>query len=381
MTELPVPDPVVVVAGAVVVHGRLLACRRVGGPDTAGGWELPGGKVEPGESEAQALVREVREELGCEIRPVHRLAGAIPLRPGSVLVAWVSELMSGEPVPVEHDVVRWLAPEELGDVTWLPADLPFVRQLEGALLDGEVLPGGNVGGAVRVGLTVRRPTGPWTPAVHDLLSHLHAHGLDGVPEVLGFDARGREVLTYLPGRAVDVDTEMAPDELLADAVRWLRRYHGAVAGHRPVGAPWRTSGGELLPGQLVCHNDTGAYNWVVQGGRFVGMIDWDMAGPGRPLDDLAFMAWSSLPLFRPMPPADVSRRLRVMATEYGGVEPVELLGAVDERMSAAARRITAGQHAGDPGMLSLLRVGEPARMLAALAALRTRTPAIRAALA
>lgn len=377
---MSVPGPVVVVAGAVVASGRLLACRRTGPPDTAGGWELPGGKAEPGESEPQALVREIREELGCEIRPLRRLNGEVPLQPGSILVAWVCELTAGEPVPAEHDAARWLSPEELAEVGWLPADTVFVQQLEAALLDGEALPGGNVGGAVRIGSTVRRPAGHWTPAVHQLLAWLNDRGLDGVPRVLGFDARGREVLTFLPGGALDVDTDVAPDELLAEAVRWLRRYHQAVAGHRPAEARWRTSAAPLLPGQVVCHNDTGAYNWVVQGDRFAGMIDWDMAGPGRPVDDLAFMAWSSLPLFRSLPPADVIRRLRLMAAEYGGLQPLDLLDAVDARMSAAARRITAGQEAGDPGMLNLLAVGEPARMLASLAGLRERTPALRAAL-
>jgi len=69
-----------------------------------------------------------------------------------------------------------------------------------------------------------------------------------------------------------------------------------------------------------------------------------------------------------------------MAASYGGVSATELLDAVDPRMSFAAGRITAGQGAGDPGMLNLLEAGEPARMLAALDALRQRTSAIRAAL-
>lgn len=369
-----------VVAAAVVSHGRVLACRRVTPADEARRWELPGGKVLPGEGEQQALVREVREELGCEVRPLHRLLGEVPLRHGLVLSAWVAELADGEPGPTEHDALRWLAPEELGDVDWLAADADFVAQLRAPLLDGERLLGGNVGGAVRIGATVRRPTGPWSPAVHDLLAFLAGSGLDGVPRLLGFDSRDREVLTYLPGRALDVDTEIASDEMLVEAVRWLRRYHEVVSTYRPVGARWRTTSAELTPGQSICHNDVGAYNWVVEGDRFIGMIDWDMAGPGDPLDDLAFMAWSSLPLVRSHPLADVVRRLRLMATSYGGVSAVDLLDAIGPRMSFAADRITAGQRAGDPGMLNLLDVGEPARMLAALAALRERDPAIRAAL-
>jgi mutator protein MutT len=366
-----------VVAAAVIAHGRVLACRRVVPTEAAKRWELPGGKVENGESERQALVREVQEELGCDVRPLRRLAGEVPLRPGLVLSTWTAELVDGEPEPSEHDALRWLTPEELGEVDWLAADAGLVEPLRRTLLDGERLLGGNVGGAVRIGLTVRRPTGPWTPAVHDLLAFLARSGLDGIPRLLGFDTRGREVLTYLSGRTLDVDTETASDELLGDAVLWLRRYHQAVAAHRPTDARWRNDSGELSAGQIICHNDVGAYNWVVQGQRLVGMIDWDMAGPGRPLDDLAFMAWSSLPLVRPLPLTDVVRRLSLMAEAYGGVSATE----VDPRMSFAAGRITAGQEAGDPGMLNLLRVGEPARMLAALTALRSRVPDIRSALA
>jgi hypothetical protein len=62
------------------------------------------------------------------------------------------------------------------------------------------LEGGNAsGGVVRIGDTVRRPAGPWTPAVHALLGHLHAAGFPGAPQPLGLDEHGREVLTFIPG--------------------------------------------------------------------------------------------------------------------------------------------------------------------------------------
>ncbi len=368
-----------VVAAALVRHGRLLAARRSGPADLVGGWELPGGKVEPEENEPQALLREIREELGCDVRAVRRLDVEVPLGRW-VLRCWQAELVAGEPVPHEHTALRWVAPEELGEVAWLPADVPFVDRLRESLLDGAPMPG-NVGGAVRIGATVRRPTGPWTPAVHVLLDYLAEAGLEHVPRALGTDERGREVLTYLPGRSVDVDGEVVGDDLLAQAARWLRRMHDAVAGYRPRGARWRNLDRQLRPGEIVCHHDPGAYNWVVQGDRFAGLVDWDMAGPGRPLDDLAFMAWSSVPLYREVPVTDVVRRLHLMARSYGEVDPVDLLVAVEGRMRSAGDRITAGQRAGDPGMLNLLRAGEPARMLARLDRLRERLPAIRAALA
>jgi 8-oxo-dGTP diphosphatase len=371
------------VAGvAIVRHGRVLAARRTAPAEHAGRWEFPGGKVDPGESDEAAAVREIREELDCEIEVVRRLPGEQPLVRGYVLRVYEATLHAGEPTPHEHDAIRWLGPEELDDVDWLAAELPFVAALRDRLRQGTPLVGGNVGGAVRIGSTVRRPTGPWTPAVHALLAHLDRVGLDGVPRILGVDAWGREVSTYLPGRSVDVTVEVVGDAVLADGVRWLRRFHDAVAGFRPDPMlPWRNQPGrDLAPGEIVCHHDVGAYNWRIQGDRVTGVVDWDMAGPGRPIEDLAFVAWNTLPLAKVVPVSDVARRLRLMSEAYGDVDPTAIVDAVVSRMTSAGERIAAGQRAGDPGMLNLAEIGEPARMRRILARLEKRLPSIRAEL-
>ncbi|UYQ64189.1 (deoxy)nucleoside triphosphate pyrophosphohydrolase [Streptomyces peucetius] len=124
-------DRVVVVAGAVCEEGRLLAARRSAPEELAGRWELPGGKLEPGERPEQALVRELREELGIETEPVERVPGEWPLRPGYVLQVWAVRLVSGEPRPLQdHDALRWLAPGELDTVDWLDQDRPAVAAWE-----------------------------------------------------------------------------------------------------------------------------------------------------------------------------------------------------------------------------------------------------------
>lgn len=119
----------VVVAAALFHRGRLLAARRSAPPELAGRWELPGGKVEVDETPEQALVRELREELGIEALPLARVPGAWPLKSGWVLHAWTARLVAGTPQALQdHDELRWLGPAEVWDVPWLDQDVPAVRQ-------------------------------------------------------------------------------------------------------------------------------------------------------------------------------------------------------------------------------------------------------------
>jgi 8-oxo-dGTP diphosphatase len=132
-------DRVRVVVGAAIVHdGRLLAARRSSPSALAGGWEFPGGKVDEGETDEDALLRECYEELGVQIKIRDRVGGDWPLVPGVVLRVWLAELEDGEPRPLEdHDELRWLGPGELYDVAWLPGDLPVVDALaQSRLLEG-----------------------------------------------------------------------------------------------------------------------------------------------------------------------------------------------------------------------------------------------------
>jgi 8-oxo-dGTP diphosphatase len=120
----------IIVGAAIVANGRVLGCERAEPPESAGRWEFPGGKVEPGESELDALVRECREELDVEIEVGDRVGTDVPLAHGRALLrVWLARLVTGEPQPLEHASLRWLSVDELDSVPWLPADAPIVAEL------------------------------------------------------------------------------------------------------------------------------------------------------------------------------------------------------------------------------------------------------------
>ncbi|WP_309237449.1 (deoxy)nucleoside triphosphate pyrophosphohydrolase [Actinomadura sp. BRA 177] len=114
---------------AIIVGGRLLSAQRAEPPHMAGGWELPGGKVDPGESDEEALIRECHEELAIKIRLGHQVGADWPLSDQALLRVWRAEILEGEPQPLEHLALRWLAPNELYVVDWLPGDRPVIDTL------------------------------------------------------------------------------------------------------------------------------------------------------------------------------------------------------------------------------------------------------------
>jgi 8-oxo-dGTP diphosphatase len=133
-----------VVVGAAILDGdppgcRVLVTQRAEPPHLAGLWEFPGGKVEPGESDVEALVREIREELSVEVAVGDRLGDDLALvsdRGPWLLRIWTARILSGTVRLVDHSDARWLSATELGDVPWIEADAPLVDALR-RLLSGE----------------------------------------------------------------------------------------------------------------------------------------------------------------------------------------------------------------------------------------------------
>jgi 8-oxo-dGTP diphosphatase len=125
----------IVVAGAIVVEGKVLIAQRTRPPELAGRWELPGGKVAQGETEAGALARELAEELGVEVAVGGRLGGDVTLNTTATLRAYAATLVRGEPQPHDHSALRWVSAAELHEVDWVPADRAYLSALE-QILDG-----------------------------------------------------------------------------------------------------------------------------------------------------------------------------------------------------------------------------------------------------
>ncbi|HEU4423833.1 MAG TPA: (deoxy)nucleoside triphosphate pyrophosphohydrolase [Pilimelia sp.] len=121
----------VIVGAAIVADGRVLACMRSDPPEVAGRWEFPGGKVEPGETEVEALIRECAEELGVRVEVGERIGSDVRLGNGrAVLRVYAARLVDDDvPRALEHADLRWLGPDELHSVRWLPADAPIVAVL------------------------------------------------------------------------------------------------------------------------------------------------------------------------------------------------------------------------------------------------------------
>jgi len=193
----------------------------------------------------------------------------------------------------------------------------------------------------RIGDTVRRPTYPWSPAIHALLRHLEGVGFPYSPRFLGVDADGREVLTYLEGESGPQGwAEVADDAGLARFARLLRDYHDAVAGFAPPDdLRWSTGETGSAGQEVICHGDFGPWNVVWRDGDPVGLLDWDYARPASRLHDVAYALEYVAPFrddaeclraLRYSAPPDRGHRLELFASAYGLTSTSGLVDAVIE---------------------------------------------------
>jgi 8-oxo-dGTP diphosphatase len=126
----------IVVAGALIRGATLLVAQRERPPELAGLWELPGGKVALGETDADALVRELDEELGIEVTVGARLGADVSLSGAMTLRAYLVTQMGGSVQPKDHRALRWVTADELDALDWVPADRDWLPDLAAALRSG-----------------------------------------------------------------------------------------------------------------------------------------------------------------------------------------------------------------------------------------------------
>ncbi len=229
------------------------------------------------------------------------------------------------------------------------------------------LEGGDTAPVVRVGDTVRRRAGPWTPAIHGLLTHIRQRGFRDGPEPLGYDDRGREILTYVEGEAgrYPLPEWMWSEEVPLAVARLLRRYHDATLGFDPpTDAHWQWPSHE--PAEVICHNDFAPYNVTFSNRLPVGVIDFDLASPGPRLWDVAYAVYRFAPLTSPENP-DTPRfesrlqlaRSRRFCEAYGLEDDVRAVAEMaDRRLADLVEFIKTSAAAGDVAQQRVLARGD-----------------------
>ncbi|MFG3699187.1 phosphotransferase [Micromonospora sp. NPDC047620] len=224
----------------------------------------------------------------------------------------------------------------------------------------ERLSGGFIAEVVRVGDTVRRTPPQNADFVAALLRHLERVGADVAPRHLGTDEQGRQVLSHVDGRVPWRDREdpaYFADPALTMLAALVRRLHDACAGSSLAG-----------DAETVCHRDLSPKNTVYRdssaGPLPVALLDWDLAGPGRRIEDVAFAAWHWAELGPGGDPAELGRRARLLCDAYEAAGPrplalprADLVDVMLDQLDGTWRGIAAGADRGDPGMRRLRAAG------------------------
>lgn len=235
------------------------------------------------------------------------------------------------------------------------------------------LAGGNRSDVYRSGNTVRRKIKPDIPNIHKLLKHLESKGFSHAPKFLGIDEKGREILTFIEGEAGNypVKKYMWGDEALQGIAKILRLYHDAVSDFA-FDDSWQPL--DNTPPQLdvICHNDFAVYNIIFEHERPHGIIDFDVAGPGPRLWDIAYTLYTCVPLSRynllqtgrepvyyvaSSDAARIKRRIALFFEAYGEAIDEDYLEMVGLRLEGLCKTITRKASEGDAAFLQMATEG------------------------
>ncbi len=245
----------------------------------------------------------------------------------------------------------------------------------------EYLDGGRQNKIAKVGKTVVRPAGKWTPAVHRVLAHIRAEGFLDAPQPFGYDSEGNEVVSYISGEVSNYPLSMAAasQDALVSAAQLLRAFHEASSTfleHLTGDEIWLLPPRE--PVEVICHGDYAPYNVVLHGNQAVAIIDFDTAHPAPRNWDIAYALYRWAPLMRPDNPDGMGSeperidRARLFCDVYG--LPVSaragLISLVIERLQALVDFMQAEARQGNEAFQANIADGHHLTYLADIAYLQ-----------
>ncbi len=247
------------------------------------------------------------------------------------------------------------------------------------------LSGGNVNeSVVRIGDTVRRALSPYSDAVHAWMQHLNAAGFVEAPEFLGIDEQGRETLSFIDGYCGVSDVLWQNSDMLSSAAQLLRRYHDLSRDFVFEAHDWAYSFPDSREHEVMCHNDFAPYNLIFKNNRTIGLIDFDLVGPGPRLRDIAYAVYWFTPLSEQMSAAYLSAnegednrlyRLKEFCVEYSIAADAKLLEWVHRVLLHMADETIARQMIGRDATKRLKAGGHFAHWQREADAFRTAMPA------
>lgn len=237
------------------------------------------------------------------------------------------------------------------------------------------LAGGNVSTVTRIGDRVHRQVSPWSSSVHELLIYLESRGFGSAPRFLGLDPQGREILTFIEGEVGNdpLKPYMWADEVIVEMGRLLRKYHDLTAAF--VGQSktnlWQIIYPDASRYEVICHNDVAPYNTVYVDGKPVAFIDFDTAGPGPRIWDIAYALYRFVPLSRLTPDGDgelVSynaaehaderrKRIKLFCQAYGLSGQGQIPPMLEERLTALCTLIKERAKEGNTAFQNMIAEG------------------------
>jgi hypothetical protein len=240
--------------------------------------------------------------------------------------------------------------------------------MEETIIMENYLDGGREGKIKKSGEKVIRPANVWSPDVHKFLEFLISKGFNFVPKPYGFTEDNEEILSYVPGTAVNYPLPkiFMKDEMIIGAAKLLKRYHGIGRDYlRELRGDEKWMLPEVKPAEVMCHGDFAPYNVTLIDGKPMGIIDFDTLHPGPALWDIAYAVYRFVPFTSPENPDHYDdldeqiRKMKVFLDSYGATvkQREELPAMMVKRLTALVEFMTAEADDGNEDFAKNLEAG------------------------